>query len=156
QCCRWSIYARRYEARSATDRRRRIRERFANLRRRRELRGAAASSRRARRHRDLRARAGGAGYGGSPLWNPRPWVPGPSSLARTRCWTARAQSTASSTFGNSNRIPMSSQDRDTFDRARGFLAEAMAEEPDFALPVAWAARWHSVRIGRGWSPNPDD
>ena len=51
---------------------------------------------------------------------------------------------------------MSSPDRDTFDRARGFLTEAMAEEPDFALPVAWAARWHSVRIGRGWSPNPDE
>ena len=51
---------------------------------------------------------------------------------------------------------MSSQDRDTFDRARRFLTEAMVEEPDFALPVAWAARWHSVRIGRGWSPNPDE
>jgi adenylate cyclase len=51
---------------------------------------------------------------------------------------------------------MSSQDRETFDRARGLLTEAMAEEPDFALPVAWAARWHSVRIGRGWSPNSDE
>jgi len=51
---------------------------------------------------------------------------------------------------------MSSPDRGTFDRARGFLTEAMAEEPDFALPIAWAARWHSVRIGRGWSPNPDE
>lgn len=51
---------------------------------------------------------------------------------------------------------MGSADRDTFDRARTFLGEAMIEEPDFALPVAWAARWHSVRIGRGWSQNPDD
>jgi adenylate cyclase len=51
---------------------------------------------------------------------------------------------------------MSSPDRDTFDRARAFLTEAMAEEPDFAPPVAWAARWHSVRIGRGWSANPDE
>jgi len=51
---------------------------------------------------------------------------------------------------------MSSPDRDTFDRARSFLTEAIAEQPDFALPVAWAARWHSVRIGRGWSENPDD
>lgn len=50
----------------------------------------------------------------------------------------------------------SSPDRDTFDRARGFLAEAIAEQPDFALAVAWAARWHSVRIGRGWSANPDE
>lgn len=51
---------------------------------------------------------------------------------------------------------MSSPDRYTFDLARGFLTEAIAEQPDFALPVAWAARWHSVRIGRGWSANPDD
>jgi adenylate cyclase len=51
---------------------------------------------------------------------------------------------------------MSSVDRATFDRARGFLNEAMIEEPDFALPIAWAARWHSVRIGRGWSANPDE
>lgn len=50
---------------------------------------------------------------------------------------------------------MGSADRDTFDRARVFLSEAMVEEPDFALPFAWAARWHSVRIGRGWSQNPD-
>jgi adenylate cyclase len=32
----------------------------------------------------------------------------------------------------------------------------MTEEPGFALPVAWAGRWHSVRIGRGWSPNPEE
>lgn len=51
---------------------------------------------------------------------------------------------------------MGSADRGAFDRARGFLDEAMAEEPGFALPVAWAARWHSVRIGRGWSPDPDE
>ncbi len=50
---------------------------------------------------------------------------------------------------------ISSADRDTFDRARGFLDEAMREEPGFALPVAWAARWHSVRIGRGWSPDEE-
>lgn len=51
---------------------------------------------------------------------------------------------------------IASADYDTFERARSYLAEAMVEEPDFALPVAWAARWHSVRIGRGWSQNPDD
>jgi adenylate cyclase len=50
---------------------------------------------------------------------------------------------------------ISSADRDTFDRARGFLDEAMQEEPGFALPIAWAARWHSVRIGRGWSPDEE-
>lgn len=50
---------------------------------------------------------------------------------------------------------MGSADRDTFESGRKFLAEAMAEEPGFALPVAWAARWRSVRIGRGWSPSPE-
>ena len=50
---------------------------------------------------------------------------------------------------------ISSADRDTFDRARAFLDEAMREEPGFALPIAWAARWHSVRIGRGWSPDEE-
>ncbi|WP_219763766.1 adenylate/guanylate cyclase domain-containing protein [Neoroseomonas alba] len=46
---------------------------------------------------------------------------------------------------------IASADRDTFDGARRHLAEAMEEEPGFASPFAWAARWHSVRIGRGWS-----
>jgi adenylate cyclase len=27
----------------------------------------------------------------------------------------------------------------------------MTEDPDFAMPVAWAARWHSLYIGQGWS-----
>ncbi|CAN7625226.1 hypothetical protein LJR009_005591 [Bosea sp. LjRoot9] len=51
---------------------------------------------------------------------------------------------------------IASADYATFERARSYLGEAMVEEPDFALPVAWAARWHSVRIGRGWSQHPDD
>ena len=52
---------------------------------------------------------------------------------------------------------MSSLDRDTFDRARAFLTEAMAEEPDFALPgrlgSALAQRAHRAWLvaepGRG-------
>lgn len=51
---------------------------------------------------------------------------------------------------------MSSADRDTFETARAHLAAAMAEEPGFALPFAWAGRWHSVRIGRGWSPDAEE
>ncbi|WP_431284959.1 adenylate/guanylate cyclase domain-containing protein [Humitalea sp. 24SJ18S-53] len=47
-----------------------------------------------------------------------------------------------------------SANRDVFESGRVFLAEAMAEEPGFALPIAWAARWHSVRVGRGWSAEP--
>ncbi len=45
-------------------------------------------------------------------------------------------------------------DRDTFARGRAFLDQAMAEDPDFAMPIAWAARWHSLNIGQGWSSDP--
>jgi adenylate cyclase len=44
--------------------------------------------------------------------------------------------------------------RDVFDQAREHLAAAMTEDPDFAMPVAWAARWHGLRVGQGWSPDP--
>jgi adenylate cyclase len=49
---------------------------------------------------------------------------------------------------------MGSADRSTFETARTFLSEAIQEEPGFASAVALAARWHSVRLGRGWSPAP--
>jgi adenylate cyclase len=44
-----------------------------------------------------------------------------------------------------------SLDVNTFLQAREFLNEAMAEDPNFAMPVAWAARWHSLYVGQGWS-----
>ncbi|WP_165943591.1 adenylate/guanylate cyclase domain-containing protein [Roseicella aquatilis] len=44
--------------------------------------------------------------------------------------------------------------REIFEEARDHLAQAMAEDPDFAMPIAWAARWHSLRVGQGWSPDP--
>jgi len=49
---------------------------------------------------------------------------------------------------------MNMLDIDHFLRAREFLNQAMAEDPNFAMPVAWAARWHSLYIGQGWSANP--
>jgi adenylate cyclase len=49
---------------------------------------------------------------------------------------------------------MRSTDRGEFNRSRGYLAKAMEEDPGFALPVAWAARWHSLLIGQGWSSTP--
>lgn len=42
-------------------------------------------------------------------------------------------------------------DRDRFGEARALFERAMAHDPGFALPVAWAARWHSVNVGQGWS-----
>lgn len=47
-----------------------------------------------------------------------------------------------------------SLDRDTFMRARGFLEQAIAIDPGFAMPVAWLARWYSLCIGQGWSERP--
>jgi adenylate cyclase len=42
----------------------------------------------------------------------------------------------------------------TFAKAREYLERAMAEDQTFAMPVAWAARWHSLSIGQGWSRQP--
>lgn len=44
-----------------------------------------------------------------------------------------------------------SLDKPVFMEARHYLNRAMAEDPNFAMPVAWAARWHSLLIGQGWS-----
>ncbi|MEO9191007.1 MAG: adenylate/guanylate cyclase domain-containing protein [Acetobacteraceae bacterium] len=42
-------------------------------------------------------------------------------------------------------------DRATFERARDLLKRAIDEDPLFALPRAWAAHWHGINIGQGWS-----
>jgi adenylate cyclase len=39
--------------------------------------------------------------------------------------------------------------------ARGWLDQAMKEDPGFAMPVAWAAWWYSLWIGQGWSTDVD-
>jgi adenylate cyclase len=49
-----------------------------------------------------------------------------------------------------------SLDSGTFRQALEFLNRAMAEDPHFAMPVAWAARWHSIYVGQGWSTNPNE
>jgi adenylate cyclase len=51
---------------------------------------------------------------------------------------------------------INSLDKQTFLKAREFLNKAIAEDQHFAMPVAWAARWHSMYIGQGWSPNPSE
>jgi len=43
---------------------------------------------------------------------------------------------------------------DRFAEAGGLLERAMAHDPGFAPPAAWAARWHSVNVGQGWSGDP--
>ena len=46
-------------------------------------------------------------------------------------------------------------DKQDFQRARDFLEQAMAIDPDFAMPFAWAARWYSLLFGQGWSEDLD-
>lgn len=45
-------------------------------------------------------------------------------------------------------------DKETSRQARHFLDEAMAEDPGFALPIAYAAWWHVLWIGQGWAEDP--
>jgi adenylate cyclase len=42
-------------------------------------------------------------------------------------------------------------DQATFPEARALLERAIQEDPLFALPRAWAAHWHGINIGQGWS-----
>jgi adenylate cyclase len=48
---------------------------------------------------------------------------------------------------------INSLEKATFLRAPEYLERAMREDPEFAMPVALAARWHSMLIGQGWSSN---
>jgi len=42
-------------------------------------------------------------------------------------------------------------DRQTFETARHHLDMAMVAHPSFAMPAAWAAFWHILCVGQGWS-----
>jgi adenylate cyclase len=50
---------------------------------------------------------------------------------------------------------MNSLERDTFLQALVYLQKAMEEDPDFAMPVAWAARWYGLWVGQAWSADPE-
>lgn len=45
-------------------------------------------------------------------------------------------------------------DRQSFLIAREHLHEAMAAQPSFAMPAAWAAFWYIIWVGQGWSDSP--
>lgn len=49
---------------------------------------------------------------------------------------------------------INSLDKNTFLKARDYLNDAIEEDPNFAMPVAWSARWHSIYVGQGWSAAP--
>ena len=46
-----------------------------------------------------------------------------------------------------------SLEQEKFDRAYEYLTQANIQDPSFAMPLAWMARWHGLRIGQGWSSN---
>ncbi len=46
---------------------------------------------------------------------------------------------------------MRTLDRNDFDKAKDNLDQAMKLDPDFVLPIAWAVRWHTVRLGQNWT-----
>jgi len=46
---------------------------------------------------------------------------------------------------------MDYMDKDMFGQARTVLAQAIEDDPRFAMPVAWSVWWHIVWVGQGWS-----
>ncbi|QDL93045.1 hypothetical protein FDP22_15385 [Paroceanicella profunda] len=48
---------------------------------------------------------------------------------------------------------MSHLDRATYDEALSHLGRAMALDPEFAMPAAYAARWHCIYVAQGWAPD---
>lgn len=47
-----------------------------------------------------------------------------------------------------------SLERAPFEAARNHLNRAIDADRRFSLPLAWAARWYSLKIGQGWSDDP--
>ncbi|MBD3625936.1 MAG: hypothetical protein HUJ24_11310 [Rhodobacteraceae bacterium] len=45
---------------------------------------------------------------------------------------------------------MTELSKDSYDEAFRHLKAAMELDPEFAMPVAYAARWHCIYIGQGW------
>lgn len=46
---------------------------------------------------------------------------------------------------------INSRERGVFLAARGHFEAAIRDDPGFAMPAAWLARWYSIWIGQGWS-----
>lgn len=44
--------------------------------------------------------------------------------------------------------------REPFEQAYGYLQRAIEQDPGFATPLAWSARWHTLNVGQGWSDSP--
>lgn len=49
---------------------------------------------------------------------------------------------------------MHNSSRAVFESSERLFIEALERKPDYATAMAWLARWHVLRVGQGWSPNP--
>ncbi len=50
---------------------------------------------------------------------------------------------------------MHNSSRDVFDATEELLDKAIERDPRYAAALAWRAHWHVLRIGQGWSPDPE-
>ena len=50
---------------------------------------------------------------------------------------------------------MHNSSRDVFDVTEDLLDKAIERDPRYAAALAWRAHWHVLRIGQGWSPDPE-
>ena len=49
---------------------------------------------------------------------------------------------------------MHNSSRAVFETLEGLFDAAIAKDPHYAAALAWRARWHVLRVGQGWSPDP--
>ena len=51
---------------------------------------------------------------------------------------------------------MHNSTRAVFETSEALFDAAIAKDPHYAAALAWRARWHVLRVGQGWSPDPAD
>jgi tetratricopeptide (TPR) repeat protein len=49
---------------------------------------------------------------------------------------------------------MHNSSRTVFETSEALFDAAIAKDPHYAAALAWRARWHVLRVGQGWSPDP--
>ena len=49
---------------------------------------------------------------------------------------------------------MHNSSRAVFETSEALFEAAIAKDPHYAAALAWRARWHVLRVGQGWSPDP--
>lgn len=80
----------------------------------------------------------------------------PGMLSAERQRTMRKWPGSFSAYDNYLRAQdlIGSLERELFEEAGIHFQRAIKADPGFSLPLAWAARWHTLRVGQGWSQDP--